>query len=549
MALRRHSKHRIWFWLLLSAYTLYAGIFIVRSSFLIGGERYFSLFDDMMICMRYARNLATGHGLVWNPGGERVEGYTNPLWVLYMSLLHLLPVALSKISLGIQTTGAVMVLLTLLFVRRLSHLLSPESPSVALGAAVLTASYFPLNKWSLLGTEVSVLTLLVTASVFLLIRANRAGRTPVGVFVLLGTSTFIRPDMAALLFGVLLFQVLFHRSGLRRTLVAGLAILLACCAVQTVFRLWYYGDPLPNTYYLKVTGYPTLLRVARGVYVFMQFLTEMNPVLFLVPFGVLLFRRSAAFGLLAWIVLVQAAYSIAVGGDAWEWRGGANRFLCITMPCLFVLLSHALFDLSRALRDALRVRSGPSVGWVGKTTKWTFPVLVLFSVLNLNSLRQAGSLAQLMLLTPPVHADDNRAMVQQGLLLRRITRPNATIAVFWAGAIPYFAERTAVDLSGKNDRTIARHAVSRPLRPYAGLGRIAAFLPGHMKWDYAYSIGRLKPDIVAQLWAYPEEAEAYLEDDYQSVRFLGRYTFYLRSDSARILWDRVSTFSPTDPAR
>ena len=40
--------------------------------------------DDAFISFRYARNLATGHGLVWNPG-ERVEGYTNFLWTLLMA--------------------------------------------------------------------------------------------------------------------------------------------------------------------------------------------------------------------------------------------------------------------------------------------------------------------------------------------------------------------------------------------------------------------------------------------------------------------------------
>jgi len=35
--------------------------------------------DDAFISFRYARNLVAGHGLVWNVG-ERVEGFTNPLW-------------------------------------------------------------------------------------------------------------------------------------------------------------------------------------------------------------------------------------------------------------------------------------------------------------------------------------------------------------------------------------------------------------------------------------------------------------------------------------
>src|SRR5262245_36467174 len=56
--------------------------------------------DDAFISLRYARNLATGHGLVYN-AGERVEGYTNFLWTLFLALPHLLridPIAVGKIA-------------------------------------------------------------------------------------------------------------------------------------------------------------------------------------------------------------------------------------------------------------------------------------------------------------------------------------------------------------------------------------------------------------------------------------------------------------------
>src|SRR5208283_5252873 len=56
--------------------------YIARTSFAIDGRRGFSLFDDAMISMRYARNLAQGAGLRWNPGLAPVEGYTNFLWTL-----------------------------------------------------------------------------------------------------------------------------------------------------------------------------------------------------------------------------------------------------------------------------------------------------------------------------------------------------------------------------------------------------------------------------------------------------------------------------------
>ena len=44
------------------------------------------LTDDAFISFRYARNLLEGHGLVFNPG-ERVEGYSNFLWVLELAAI------------------------------------------------------------------------------------------------------------------------------------------------------------------------------------------------------------------------------------------------------------------------------------------------------------------------------------------------------------------------------------------------------------------------------------------------------------------------------
>lgn len=146
---RFFRKDHILFTLAVVTFLIYAGLFIYRTSFVIDGERYFSLFDDAMISMRYAKNFANGYGLVWNPGGERIEGYTNPLWVLYMSGIHLLPISQSKTSLFVQLTAAVLLAVNLYFVRKIALSVSDGSESVSLGAVVLTAAYLPINHWSL----------------------------------------------------------------------------------------------------------------------------------------------------------------------------------------------------------------------------------------------------------------------------------------------------------------------------------------------------------------------------------------------------------------
>src|SRR3990172_11426286 len=93
------------FSLVVLGYLYYAYRYIQASSFFIEGKPFYALFDDAMISMRYAWNLAHGNGLVWNPG-ERVEGFTNPLWVGFMALFHFFPIPAEKISFYIQAAGA-----------------------------------------------------------------------------------------------------------------------------------------------------------------------------------------------------------------------------------------------------------------------------------------------------------------------------------------------------------------------------------------------------------------------------------------------------------
>src|SRR5688500_2187538 len=46
--------------------------------------------EDAGICFAYARNLATGEGLVPFPGGERIEAYSDPTWVALLALAYAL---------------------------------------------------------------------------------------------------------------------------------------------------------------------------------------------------------------------------------------------------------------------------------------------------------------------------------------------------------------------------------------------------------------------------------------------------------------------------
>ena len=83
--------------------------------FVLNVRCYYFLSEDCFISFRYARNLVDGNGLVWNPG-ERVEGYTNFLWVLILALgmrVHIEPEIMSNI-IGIAS-GVILLGVLLIF--------------------------------------------------------------------------------------------------------------------------------------------------------------------------------------------------------------------------------------------------------------------------------------------------------------------------------------------------------------------------------------------------------------------------------------------------
>jgi hypothetical protein len=333
---------------------------------------------------------------------------------------------------------------------------------------------------------------------------------------------------------LLLFLVWAIPKGRKQHFLAGSAILAAFVGAQTVFRMWYYGEMLPNTYYLKLTGYPFFLRVFRGFYVTAKLVWSAAWVFFAIPLVVILFRRDKRLSLLGWVFLVQVLYSIYVGGDAWETWGGSNRYICVAMPVFFLLLAASIHEVGLYLRRRFTGGSGKDrlPDALTDRLRKAGPVVIVLAVLSFNSIQGPIALTEWLLLSLPFHVDRNEKMVERALLLREITRPEATLGIVWDGAIGYFSDRPCVSMLGKNDYTIAR----QPMRTYPLPGGLVAFLPGHMKWDYAYSIGELKPDIVVQFWMNQEDAMHYLQGSYVRAK-VKNFSFDFLKDSPHVRWD------------
>ena len=447
--------------------TIFYLFFIINSSFLINEERYFTLVDDAMISMRYAKHLAQGHGLVWNIGEAPIEGFTNLGWTLYLAFLHLFPFATSKISLAVMLTSVVILLANIIVVYKISQILFPQAKIAPTLSAIITAFYFPLVFWSLRGMEVGLLTLLINYAIFLALKQENQFL----ISLILAIAIIVRIDAAI---SAMLIAIYYFIK--KKSFIPILVVIFTVTAIL-IFQKYYFGDFLPNTYYQKVTGYTIFERVRKGILVFVEFAARDVLTLLFFSIATLIFykQRTPETFLLLGIFLAQCAYSIYVGGDYAEPEtNAANRFITQAMSTLFILFSWMTNRIFSDLETAQ-----PQLTFSNSKVN----PAILLSVIILLIISGEPWFNYSINNAPLLKADIRR--VKLALHIKENTSPEAVIAVHAAGQIPYYSERTTIDLLGLNDSFVAK-----------GQGE-GEFYPGHNKWNYYYSIDQLQPDLIA----------------------------------------------------
>jgi hypothetical protein len=265
--------------------------------------------------------------------------------------------------------------------------------------------------------------------------------------------------------------------------------------------------------------------------------------LYLLPLPLLFSKKAGNLRLPALLVAGQVGYSIYVGGDSWEWYGICNRFIVVVMPLFFILFASAIDKTI----DLYRQRPvGNSHRYLSKVLLIVFLILGQFAF---NATNKRDDFAPWLLTNPPFEVEGLKANLDMGLLIEKITFPEAKIALTWAGTVPYFIDRNYIDLLGKNDRRIARTLMHRfedtePLFSNNFLKSPKTFFyPGHLKWDFDYSISQLKPDVIMQIWGNQDEVFRLLEKDYISLKAFNvkEFQIILRKDSPHINWQALGS--------
>jgi hypothetical protein len=228
-----------------------------------------------------------------------------------------------------------------------------------------------------------------------------------------------------------------------------------------------------------MVGIPTAVRVFRGIDVFVDFALP-NAFLFLAATIAVLAVRSRLMRILATLVLVQCAYAIWIGGDAWEWSSvGANRFTCVAIPFVF-----AIIHLGSQ-------RIAVSSQWK-KAAVCTVSALAMMFVSNgFLDTNWRARFDNVTLRAAPLYVPEHERVVREVLALDEEVLPTAKVAVVWAGISGFFSRYRLIDVLGYNDRVIAHGPVAD-----FNVESPDSFTPGHMKYDYDYTLDILRPDVV-----------------------------------------------------
>lgn len=213
--------------------------------------------DDAYITYRYALNLATGQGLVYDPG-EAVLGTTTPLYTALLAGLALItgnahhPPAYLAISAVVNALADGVTVILLYHIAR--RLLDGHLPGACLG--LLWAVAPRSVTFAIGGLETSVYILLIAAA----FDAWLADRTRLSA-ALTGFATLTRPDAliwaGPLALGIIMARW-FGRSDwppLRRLPWPELGIYAVILLPWLVFGTLTYGSPLPHSVAAKSVAY------------------------------------------------------------------------------------------------------------------------------------------------------------------------------------------------------------------------------------------------------------------------------------------------------
>lgn len=428
-----------------------------------------NLVDDAFITFRYSQNVAGGHGIVWNIGEERTEGYTSPLQMFLLVpvlWLGIYPLAFMK-ALGILSVA---ILIPLILVRQIHHFFPKKGTPLFCLAMLLPGLWLMLHPnviHALSGMETAIVLLLYTfygVWIARLVEGSCVGRNirrwEWGFTLALAFMVMlVRSEAGAIAVGGLAVLTLY--SATRKMSIILIGGFFGLLALYLVWKKIYFGYILPNPYYHKVNPHGVMFP---GFWDVRAFLNH-HLLLVVIPAA-------------AWIVAPPTRKNpfhplevYCLGGIFFytifflrveHIMGFEFRFMWHSTPFFFLLLVCCAWRIQEWLNPnpserMPQLRSDP-LAWLGVAVAF----VVLFAGLAIRFPSQSALYA---LFRTPFSPQPGGQLVRGGYDVHwRVGHAlgaldldySTTINGSEAGIIPFFAGTRSIDFVGLNDNTITR---------------------------------------------------------------------------------------------
>lgn len=423
--------------------------------------------DDAFITYRYVDRWVAGYGLTFNPG-ERVEGFSSPLWVIVLGGAKSIGINVLDAS---RVFGLFATLITSFVLVRHLDLKTGSATSTGVALAIVLATP-GLHYFASAGMETPL------AMMLLIIAVHAWERDSIRISALaMGLAAITRPEIT---FHLLLWLLVVLTSKRKQKAQAALIGLLPLTG-WLIFRSVYFDAWLPNTALAKAGGLN------------LRSISTLTPYLLtaLGPLGVILIWRALRRD------VVQLHDSTALCG------------LYIVATALFVL--YAPLDwmaFGRFFMPALPLLA-LLVGYVFRADLFSIkmhPMVLALSFALLTLLAWSRPLKQYVLneeMTMLMRSFDQRAV---GEYLRDSLKAGGTIATGRLGAVSYTAADLIFwDFMGLTDKEVAQYKANGGL----GASPIIARKPDHMLHV-----------AVPQSWSYENDSALmqFMRRDYRFVR-------------------------------
>jgi hypothetical protein len=426
---------------------------------------------------------------VWN-ANERVEGYTNFLWTMLISggmISGIDPIA------GAYLFGLTFFVISIITTYKTAQLIF-GTRDISFIVMLLLGLNYTFFSYATGGLETQMQTALVILSFYFTMKITVNPVIQQKHFfitsILFSFAVLTRLDSGIIILCLMIFiaiKVFAHNLPLQlkfRYLFILAAPMLVIVGSWFIWKLSYYGNILPNTYYVKASAITSPLKGLRYVSTFFFSYLLFPFVIISIFAGRTIFKNKISPLILLYSLIgLWLAYVIRIGGDFMEFR-----FFVPIMPFIFILLGWVIFifikNKTYQLALILLIISGSA------HHAFTF------------ALDKDERIEPIRNLHNHLFAvDENWSGIGKSLRHYFNNVKNITISVTAAGAIPYFSELRSIDMYGLNDRYLAREGI------FAGI------TPGHQRMSpFNYLVKRGVNLVIAhpKILKQCEEAGCYL---------------------------------------